>query len=163
FRVRELDAQKKLLDETAAAFEETLRLTRNRLAVGVASPGDVAQAETQLESTRAQAIDVGVERAQREHAIAILVGTAPSELSLPAARLEKIAAPAPATVPSELLERRPDVAAAERRAAAANAQIGVAEAAYYPTVTLSGGGGFASSDVARWFVWPSRFWSVGPS
>ena len=123
----------------------------------------MAQAETQLESTQAQAIDVGVQRAQLEHAIAVLVGQPPADFSLPAAPLATTPPSIPVGVPSELLERRPDVAAAERRVAAANAQIGVAEAAYYPTVTLSASGGFESSDIAKWLTWPSRFWSVGPA
>ncbi len=129
----------------------------------MASRADVAQAETQLKTTQAQAIDLGVLRAQREHAIAILVGQAPASFSLPAAPLAATPPSIPVGVPSELLERRPDIAAAERRAAAANAQIGVAEAAYFPIVTLSASGGIESSSASQWFTWPSRFWSVGPS
>jgi NodT family efflux transporter outer membrane factor (OMF) lipoprotein len=163
FELRTLDAERQLLDASVAAFEKSLQLTRNRYAGGVASRADVAQAETQLRTTQAQAIDLGVLRAQREHAIAILVGQAPASLSLPAAPLAATPPSIPVGVPSELLERRPDVAAAERRAAAANAQIGVAEAAYFPIVTLSASGGIESSSASQWFTWPSRFWSVGPS
>ena len=163
FQMRALDAQKQLLDETAAAFQKSLELTRNRYASGVASRADVVQAETQLKTTQAQAIDVGVQRAQLEHAIAVLVGQAPAGVSLPAAPLTATPPSIPVGVPSELLERRPDVAAAERRVAAANAQIGVALAAYFPIVTLGASGGFESSSVSQWFTWPSRFWSAGPS
>lgn len=163
FQMRALDAQKQLLDATAAAFQKSLELTQNRYKSGVASRADVAQAETQLKTTLAQAIDVGVQRAQLEHAIAVLVGQAPAAVSLPAAPLTVTPPSIPVGVPSELLERRPDVAAAERRVAAANAQIGVALAAYFPIVTLGASGGFESSSVSQWFTWPSRFWSVGPS
>jgi NodT family efflux transporter outer membrane factor (OMF) lipoprotein len=158
-----LDTQKQLLDDTVTAFTTALQLTRNRHASGVASRVDVVQAETQLKTTQAQAIDVGVARAQTEHAIALLIGQPASTFSLPPAPLTLTPPPIPVGVPSALLERRPDVAAAERRMAAANAQIGVAVAAYYPTVTLSFAGGVESGSVSQWFTWPSRFWSVGPS
>jgi NodT family efflux transporter outer membrane factor (OMF) lipoprotein len=158
-----LDAQKRLLDDTVAAFTTALQLTRNRRASGVASRVDVVQAETQLKTTQALAIDVGVARAQTEHAIALLLGQPASTFSLPVAPLATTPPPIPVGVPSALLERRPDIAAAERRMAAANAQIGIAVAAYYPTVTLSFSGGLESSSVSQWFTWPSRFWSVGPS
>jgi NodT family efflux transporter outer membrane factor (OMF) lipoprotein len=163
FRLRTLDAQRRLLDATADVYARSLALTQNRYAGGIASRADVVQAETQLASTRAQAIDVGVERAQNEHAIAVLIGKAPAELSLGNAPLDATPPEVPPGVPAALLERRPDVAAAERRVAAANAEIGVAEAAYFPTVELSAVGGFESNDIAKWFVWPSRFWSFGPS
>ena len=163
FELQTLDAQRQRFDASVAAFAKSLELTRNRYAGGVASRPDVALAETQLKTTQAQAIDFGVQRAQREHAIAILVGQAPASFSLPAAPLAATPPSIPVGVPSELLERRPDIAAAERRAAAANAQIGVAEAAYFPIVTLSASGGFESSSASQWFTWPSRFWSVGPS
>jgi NodT family efflux transporter outer membrane factor (OMF) lipoprotein len=163
FLLRALDTQKQLLDATVAAYERTLTLTKNRYAGGVASRADVAQAETQLRTTQAQAIDVTVQRAQLEHAIAILIGRAPSEFSLPAATLTALPPAVPMGVPSTLLERRPDIAAAERRVAAANAQIGVAIAAYYPTVTLGASVGFESTDATKWLSLPSRFWSVGPS
>jgi NodT family efflux transporter outer membrane factor (OMF) lipoprotein len=163
FQLRMLDAQHKLLDDTVIAFDTALRLTRNRYASGVASRVDVVQAETQLKTTMAQAIDVGVARQQTEHAIALLVGQPASTFSIPANPLAIGPPPIPVGVPSALLERRPDIAAAERRMAAANAQIGVAIAAYYPTVTLSFSGGLESGSVSQWFTWPSRFFSVGPS
>jgi NodT family efflux transporter outer membrane factor (OMF) lipoprotein len=122
----------------------------------------VLRAETQLKTTQAQAIDVGVQRAQLEHAIAVLLGRPASTFSLPASPLAGTPPDIPVGLPAELLERRPDVAGAERRMAAANAQIGVAVAAYYPSVTLSAGGGLESGSVAQWLTWPSRFWSVGP-
>jgi NodT family efflux transporter outer membrane factor (OMF) lipoprotein len=162
FLLRVLDGQKQLLDETVDAFQKSLELTKNRYAAGVASKGDVFLADTQLKVTQAQAIDVGVLRAQLEHAIASLVGKPASLFSIPVAPLAAVPPGVPVGVPSELLERRPDIAGAERRVAAANAQIGVAVAAYYPTVTLSASGGFDSSSLSKWFAWPSRFWSVGP-
>jgi NodT family efflux transporter outer membrane factor (OMF) lipoprotein len=162
FQLRTLDAQKQLLDETVSAFEKFLRLTQDRFANGVASQADVVQAQTQLKTTQAQAIDVGVQRAQLEHAIAILMGQAPSTFTLPAAPLAATPPAIPVGVPSELLERRPDIAAAERRMAAANAQIGVAVAAFYPTITLNASSGLESSSLAKWFTAASRFWSVGP-
>ena len=163
FRMRTLDAQRRLLDATVDAFAKSLELTRNRYAGGIASRADVVQAETQLASTRAQTIDLGVERAQTEHAIAVLTGKSPADLSFGNAPLDAAPPDVPPGVPAVLLERRPDVAAAERRVAAANAQIGVAEAAYFPTVQLSATGGFESNDIAKWLVWPSRFWSFGPA
>jgi NodT family efflux transporter outer membrane factor (OMF) lipoprotein len=163
FQLRALDAERKLLDETVDAFARSLDLTRKRKDQGVASQADVAQAETQLESTRAQAIDVGVQRAQLEHAIAVLIGQPASDFSLAAAPLRATPPAIPIGIPSELLERRPDVAFAERNAAAANAQIGVATAAYYPTVSLGASGGFEATNASDWFTWPSRIWSLGPS
>ncbi len=154
---------KRLLEDTAKGYEKSLELTQNRHGEGIASGADIAQAQTQLESTRAQAVDVGVQRAALEHAIAVLIGKPPAEFSLPVAELAATPPPIPAGVPSDLLERRPDVATAERNMASANAQIGVAVSAWYPTVTISGSGGFESGDIAKWFMWPSRFWSVGPS
>jgi NodT family efflux transporter outer membrane factor (OMF) lipoprotein len=162
FLLRLLDGQKQLLEETVGAFQKTLELTKNRYASGVASRADVLQAETQLKTTHAQAIDVGVQRAQVEHAIALLVGKPASLFSVRVAPLAAAPPAVPVGVPSELLERRPDIAGAERRVAAANAQIGVAVAAYYPTVTLSASGGFDSSSLSKWLAWPSHFWSVGP-
>jgi len=163
FQLRALDGDIDLLNRTVEAYENSVRLTQSRFAGGVASRVDIAQAETQLESTRAQAIDLGVQRAQLEHAIAVLIGQPASNFTIAARPLTQTPPDIPTGVPSELLERRPDVASAERTAAAANAQIGVATAAYYPTVTLSAEGGFESSHIAQWLVWPSRFWSVGPS
>ena len=159
--LRVQDAQIKLLDDTVQAYQLSLQLTRNQYAVGVAGRSDVALAETQLKSTQAQSIDAGVQRASLEHAIAILMGKPPSEVSIPPAPVERVFPDIPPGVPSELLERRPDVAGAERRVAAANAQIGVAQAAFFPTVTLSASGGFASSTLANLFSAPARFWSLG--
>lgn len=163
FQLRTLDADKKLLDETVVAYEKSLELTKNRYAAGVVSASDVLQAETQLKSTQAQAVDVGVQRAQLEHAIALLIGKPASVFSLPPSPLSATPPAIPVGLPSELLERRPDIAAAERRAAAANAQIGVAEAAYYPTLTFSLAGGLDAGSLAKWFTWPARFWSLGPT
>jgi NodT family efflux transporter outer membrane factor (OMF) lipoprotein len=164
FQLRTLDAVERLLETTAKSYERSLTLTQNRHAEGIASGADIAQAQTQLESTLAQAVDVGVQRAAMEHAIAVLIGKPPADFSLPpVAELAATPPPIPAGVPSELLERRPDVATAERNMASANASIGVAVSAWYPTVTLSGSGGFESGDIAKWLMWPSRFWSVGPS
>ena len=146
FQVRTLDELKRLLDDEAAAFKNILDRTKNRYASGVASRNDIALAETQYKNTQAQAIDLGVLRAQMEHAIATLIGKPASTFSIPAAPLALKVPAIPAGVPSELLERRPDIAAAERNMAAANAQIGVALAAYYPTITLSATGGFEASD-----------------
>jgi NodT family efflux transporter outer membrane factor (OMF) lipoprotein len=163
FLLRTVDAQRRLLDAAIAAYQTSLQLTRNRYAAGVVSAADVAQAETQLKSTQAQATDLGVQRAQLEHAIAVLIGRPPATFEIVLASLPAAPPAIPVGVPSELLERRPDVAAAERRVAAANAQIGVAVAAYYPTVTLSASAGFQSGNIAKWLMWPSRFFSVGPA
>jgi NodT family efflux transporter outer membrane factor (OMF) lipoprotein len=161
FQIRSLDAQKRLLDDVAADFQKILTVTKNRYAQGVASRNDVALAETQLKNTQAQAIDLGVQRAQLEHAIATLMGKPASDFSLAKAPLPTSIPPIPTGVPSALLERRPDIATAERNMAAANAQIGVAIAAFFPNLTLSATGGFEASTAAQWFLWPSRFWSLG--
>ncbi len=163
FQLRTLDAQKRLLDDTAADYQKSLDLTRNQYAAGVVSRADVLQAETQLKTTQAQAIDVGVQRAQVEHAIALLIGKAPADVSVSVLPVSAQPPPIPVGLPSELLERRPDIAAAERRVAQANALIGVAEAAYFPTVSLGASGGFESTNFSRWISAPSRFWSVGPT
>ena len=156
------DALADLLTSTAASYEEYLTLTRNRFSAGIASDLDVAQAETQLYAVQAQLIDLGVQRAAFEHAIAILIGKAPAELTIPPAALNVFPPAVPLGVPSELLERRPDIASAERQVAAANEQIGIAKAAFYPNLNLSGTAGFAGSSLAQWLTWPSRFWAVGP-
>jgi NodT family efflux transporter outer membrane factor (OMF) lipoprotein len=161
FLLRALDRTKQLYDATVAAYERSLELTKNQYESGVASRGDVLQAETLLKTAKAQAIDLGVLRAQAEHAIALLVGKPASNFSIPVLAFDAVPPPVPAGLPSELLERRPDIAAAERRVAAANAQIGVARAAYFPTVTLSGSMGFQSLNSFDW-DYPSRFWSFGP-
>ncbi|MGA2193622.1 MAG: efflux transporter outer membrane subunit [Nitrospirota bacterium] len=163
FQMRSLDSQKRLLDRTVVSYQKFLELTKNQYEQGIASMANVLQAQTQLKTTQAQAIDVGVQRAQMEHAVALLIGTPASVFSLPLSPLDITPPPIPIGVPSELLERRPDIAAAERLVASANAQIGVAISAYYPTVTLSASGGFESSSLSKWLSWPSRFWSVGPS
>ena len=163
FQLKVLDAQKSLLDETVAAFENTLKITRNRYAVGVAAKSDVVQAETQLHSAQAQAIDLGIQRAKLEHAIAVLIGKTPAEFSLPTAELSIKTPDVPVSLPSELLERRPDIAVAERKMAAANAQIGVAKAAYFPTLNLSVNNGFQSSDADTVFTAARRYWALGPA
>ncbi len=162
FEIRGLDGDRQLLENSVKSFQEFLDLTKNRYAGGVASLGDVAQAETQLETTRAQLVDLGVDRAQFEHAIAILVGKPPSDVSIPAAILTAPPPPVPVDVPSALLERRPDIAAAERRVAAANEQIGIAQAAFYPNLTLAATGGLERANFLNWLTWPSHFWSLGP-
>jgi NodT family efflux transporter outer membrane factor (OMF) lipoprotein len=161
FQLRAIDLQKQLLDDTVKAFETSLKLTENRYAAGVAARADVVQAQAQLKGTQAQALDVGVQRAQLEHAIALLVGRAPADFALPPAPLKALPVAVPPGLPAALLERRPDIAGAERRMAAANAQIGVAKAAYYPALTLTGGLGYQSTRLATWFNAPARFWSLG--
>ncbi len=161
FQLRTLDAQRQLFNSTVAAYRTFLEMTKNRYASGVASRSDVLQAETQLKTAEAQAIDIGVLRSQLEHAIALLVGKPASVFSIAVSPLSATPPPIPAGVPSVLLERRPDIAAAERRAAAANAQIGVAQAAYYPNITLTASGGFEAAHLYRWLTWPNRLWSVG--
>jgi NodT family efflux transporter outer membrane factor (OMF) lipoprotein len=163
FALRGLDAQRQLLDFTITAFERALELTTNRYNAGVASQVEVLQARTQLENTRAQAIEVGVQRAQFEHAIAILLGKPPADFSIPQAPLTLLPPAIPIGLPSELLERRPDIASAERDVAAANAQIGIAQAAFYPTVTLRSIVGLESSSLTNLFSWPSALWSFGAS
>jgi NodT family efflux transporter outer membrane factor (OMF) lipoprotein len=162
-QMRSLDAERQLLDSTVAAYQRALELTENRYHGGVASGVDVAQAQTQLKTTLAQAMDLDVQRSQFEHAIAALIGQPASTFSL--ARLPLTTPPPviPAGLPSELLERRPDIAAAERRVASANAQIGVAKAAYYPTITLGASSGFESGTPGTWLSGPSAFWAAGPA
>ena len=161
FQLRTIEAQQQLFEETLQAFEASLKLTQNRYNSGVVARADVVQAETQLRSTQAQALEIGVQRAQLEHAIAVLIGKPPSEFALPRATI--VAAPPviPVGLPSELLERRPDIASAERRVKAANAQIGVAQTAYFPSLTLAASGGFQSSTLSRLISTPARFWSLG--
>jgi len=163
FLMRALDTDKRLLDQTVADYEKSLQMTQNRYTAGVVSRADVLQAETLLKATQAQAIDVESARAQLEHAIALLIGKAPADVTVPEMALGAPPPGVPVGLPSELLERRPDIAAAERRVASANAQIGVAEAAYYPTLSLGASVGFNSTDVSKLISGPSRFWSVGPS
>jgi NodT family efflux transporter outer membrane factor (OMF) lipoprotein len=163
FQARSLDAEEQLLNSTVTQYEQALELNENRFAGGIASEVEVEQARTQLETTRAQAIDVGVLRAQYEHAVAILIGKPPAEFSLPPLPLTAPPPYVPISVPSELLERRPDIAAAERLVASANAQIGVAKSAYYPSISLGATGGFESSAITTLLNGPSGLWSFGLS
>ena len=163
FGLRGLDLQKQLLDATVIDYEKALDLTKIRFHGGVASNVDVAQAQTQLDTTRAEDIDVGVQRAALEHAIAVLTGEPASTFSIPPSPLTATPPVIPPGLPSQLLERRPDIAANERRAASANAQIGVAIAAYYPQLAFNTGGGLESSAISALFSGPSALWSVAGS
>ena len=163
FEARSLDAEEELLNSTVKEYEQALELNENRFQGGIASEVEVEQAKTQLQTTRAQAIDVGVLRAQYEHAVAILIGKPPAEFSLPPLPLTVPPPHVPISVPSELLERRPDIAAAERLVASANAQIGVAKSAYYPAISLGASGGFESSAITTLLNGPSGLWSIGLS
>lgn len=161
FQLRSQDALKKLLDDTVKAYQQSLELTQALYETGIDSDESVAQAETQLDTTLAQDTNLGIARAQFEHAIAVLVGQPPSTFSISQVPLNTPPPPIPLSLPSQLLERRPDIAASERVVAQANAQIGIAQAAYYPTITLSAAGGIESSSISDWFTWPSRLWSIG--
>jgi len=162
FELRGTDGEKELLETTVQSYQDYVKLTQDRFNGGVASGSDVAQAQTQLETARAQLIDYDVARAQYEHAIAVLTGKPPAELSITQRPIKIAPLPVPVGLPSTLLERRPDIAVSERQMAAANEQVGIAKAAYYPTLTLSGSAGLESSRFTRWINWPSRFWSIGP-
>ncbi|MCK9195812.1 MAG: efflux transporter outer membrane subunit, partial [Syntrophales bacterium] len=157
-----LDAQKKTLDDTVAAYQKALELTKNRYAAGVAAKADVAQALTQLKATQAQSIDIGILRAQLEHAIALLIGKAPADFSIPVTSITATMPQIPTAIPSALLERRPDIASAERSVAAANAQIGVAKTAYFPSLSLSASTGYQSTGLVDLFAAPGLFWALGP-
>ena len=161
FQLRVTDTTRDLLDDSVKAFQSSYNITVNRYNAGVAGKADVVQAETQLRSTEAQAIDLRITRAQLEHAIAVLIGRAPASFTLEPRQFSVRSPDVPPGVPSTLLERRPDIAGAERRMAAANAQIGVAQAAYFPALSLSGSAGFASDSLRTLFSAPSRFWSIG--
>lgn len=165
FDLRSADAQIKLLNDTVKAFQSALQLTEDRYNGGASPLSDVTQARTQLQAAQVQATDVDIQRASYEHAIAVLVGKAPAKFTLAPAPIT-ISAPTipaiPGTLPSQLLERRPDIASYERRMAAANEQIGIAQAAYYPTLSLSAVAGFTGTSAINWFSWPSRFFAVGP-
>jgi len=163
YELRAQDSLKEVLDTTVNAYQETLGLTSTQYRAGLGSEEAVAQAEAQLKAAQAQDTNLGIARAQYEHAIAVLVGKPASTFSLPARSHPTNPPNIPVGVPSELLERRPDIAAAERSVAEANAQIGVAKTAYFPAILLSATAGFGNSSAADWFTWPSRFWSVGPS
>ena len=149
--------------DTVKAYNDALTLTQNRFEGGASPKSDVAQAQTQLDTTTAQETDIDVERAQYEHAIAVLLGKPPAAFSLAAEPLPSQPPVIPVGLPSQLLERRPDIAAAERRVAEANEQIGIARAAFFPTVMLGATGGFEGTSILNWLNWPSRFWAVGPS
>ncbi len=165
FNLRSADAQRKLLDETVSAFRDALQLTEDRYNGGAAPLSDVTQARTQLQTAQVQATDVDIMRADYEHAIAILIGKPPAQLTLPRTPVT-VAGPVlpglPGVLPSQLLERRPDIAAEERQMAAANEQIGIAQAAFYPSLSLSAAAGFTGTSALNWFNWPSRFFAVGP-
>jgi len=163
FQLRGQDALKQLLDATVVAYQNSLDFTRAQYDTGIGTDEAVAQAETQLEATQAQDSALGIQRAQFEHAVAMLTGQPASTFSIPMEPLTSKPPGIPIGVPSQLLERRPDIAAAERLVAQANAQIGIARAAYFPNLTLSAAVGFESSSFTHWFSWPSRFFSVGPA
>jgi NodT family efflux transporter outer membrane factor (OMF) lipoprotein len=162
YELRAQDAMKQLLDSTVSAYQESLELTRDLFKAGVGNDEAVAQAEAQLKATQAQDTNLGVLRAQYEHAIALLAGQPASTFTLPVEGLTASPPSIPVGVPSELLERRPDIAAAERAVAQANAQIGIAQTAFFPAITLSASAGLQSLSIAKWLEWPSRVWSVGP-
>jgi NodT family efflux transporter outer membrane factor (OMF) lipoprotein len=164
FGLRSADAQEKLLDDTVTAYESAVQLTSDRFEGGAAPQSDLAQARTQLDQARVQRTDIEVQRTQYEHAIAVLIGKPPAELTLPPIPIEasQVMPDIPGVLPAALLERRPDIAADERRMASANEQIGIAQAAFYPTLSLSAIAGFQGTSALNWFNWPSRFWAVGP-
>src|SRR6202044_330568 len=163
FEIRGQDELQRIFDDTVAADQKTLDLTRALYETGIDDQISVVEAETTLQSAQAGATNVGIARAQYEHAIAMLVGKAATNFSIPVKPMTAAPPPIPVGVPSQLLERRPDIAAAERTMAAANAEIGIARAAYFPSLSLTAAGGFESSTVSDWFTWPTRFWSVGTS
>jgi NodT family efflux transporter outer membrane factor (OMF) lipoprotein len=160
--LRNLDTEQQILNDTVKAYTDALRLTTNRFEGGAAPKQEVAQAQTQLNTAQAEATDIGVQRAEFEHAIAILIGQPPATFTVANSPWHANPPNVPVGLPSDLLERRPDLAAAERRVAEANDQIGIARAAYFPTVTLSATAGLEASSITSWFNWPSRFWAVGP-
>jgi NodT family efflux transporter outer membrane factor (OMF) lipoprotein len=164
YELRGTDALIQVLDSTVSSYQEEVALNLTLLESGLASDEAVAQAEAQLKSAQAQAASTRIIRAQYEHAIAVLVGEHPSTFSIPAVSSLKPTPPAiPVALPSELLERRPDIASAERVVAQANAQIGLAETAFFPTLLLNPTAGFESSSLSNWLTWPARFWAVGPA
>jgi NodT family efflux transporter outer membrane factor (OMF) lipoprotein len=162
-QLRGQDSLKDLLDATVVAYQVSLRLNRVLLQTGIGNDESVAQAEVQLEETQALDTNLGILRAQYEHAIALMVGQPASSFSIPIEPLKTPPPDTPVGIPSQLLERRPDVAAAERSVAQANSQIGIATAAFYPNLTLSASGGIGSTAISSLFTWPSRVWSVGPT
>jgi NodT family efflux transporter outer membrane factor (OMF) lipoprotein len=163
FELRSADLQKQLLDDTVKAYTAALQLTQSRFDGGAAPKSDVAQAQTQLDGARVQDTDITVMRAQFEHAIATLIGKPPAEFNITPAPTTALQLPLiPVGIPASLLERRPDIAAGERRVAEANDQIGIARAAFFPSLVLGASGGFAGTSITNWFNWPSRMWAVGP-
>ena len=163
FSLAAIDMESALLNSATDSYDRALRLTMARFNAGIASQADVAQARTQLDSTHAQATDLGITRAQLEHAIAVLIGQAPATFSLTAIKIGRVPPTIPVGLPSQLLERRPDIASAERLIVAANGQIGLARAAYFPTLSLTATGGYESNTLSNWITWPQRFWSIGAS
>jgi len=165
FELRGTDGEKQLLETTVKSYVDYLKLTQDRFNSGVASGSDVAQAQTQLETARSQLVDYDVARTQYEHAIAVLAGKPPVEVSITYSPIKILPPPMPVGLPSDLLERRPDIANVERQMAEANEQIGIAKAAFYPSIGLTTNSaplGIESTSIKHWFSWPSRFWSVGP-
>jgi NodT family efflux transporter outer membrane factor (OMF) lipoprotein len=166
FGLRVADAQTELLNDTVKAYESALQLTRDRYEGGVSPQSDVTQAQTQLDQALVQRTDLEVQRTEYEHAIAVLIGKPPAAFTLQPVSLASRALELPripGMMPATLLERRPDIAGYERRMASANEQIGIAEAAFYPTLSISASGGFEGTSALNWFTWPSRFWAVGPT
>jgi NodT family efflux transporter outer membrane factor (OMF) lipoprotein len=162
FSLASVDMQIKLLDDTIAAYQTYVQLTVNRFNGGVASRADVALAQTQLATTQAERTDLSVTRAQLEHTIAVLTGRPPSNVEIPLSRINAPPPPIPVAVPSLLLERRPDISAAERTIAEQNATLGLAKIAFYPTISLSASAGFQAAALQNLFTWPARIWSLGP-
>jgi len=161
FQMEENDMEQVLLSSAIASYQTALDLTQNRFNSGIASQADVMQARTQLDTTKAQATDLAVARSQFEHAIAVLVGEAPSSFSLSTGAIQGVPPPIPVGLPSQLLERRPDVATAERQVAAANATVGLTRTAFFPIISLTASGGYQSTSWSNWIMWPSRVWSIG--
>ncbi|MGA3043541.1 MAG: efflux transporter outer membrane subunit [Bryobacteraceae bacterium] len=163
FELRSADAQQRLLNATVDQYADMVKLTTDLLNGGAVPESDLVQAKTQLDTARVQGTDIGVMRAQYEHAIAILIGKPPAEFALARSPLDLEPPVIPVGVPSQLLERRPDIAASERRVGEANEGIGIARAAYYPSLVLSATGGVEGDTIGNWIAWPSRFWAVGPT
>lgn len=163
FLLRVFDAQIKLLKDTTETYEKTLKITQNRYEVGIAAKSEVVQAEAQLQSAQAQEINIGIQRAQIEHAIAVLIGKPPAALTIPIVPLQDFLPAIPVSIPSTLLERRPDIATAERQVAAANAEIGVAKSAYFPTLSLAATNGTQSSQLSTLLSSAARYWALGPA
>jgi NodT family efflux transporter outer membrane factor (OMF) lipoprotein len=163
FSLRAADEQRRILDTTLADYEASLHIVRTLYNNGLASEEDLAEADTQLDSAEAQATDLGIARAQFEHAIAVLIGVSPERFSIGVSPFRPALPEIPVGLPSELLERRPDIAAAERQVEAANAGIGLARAAYFPNITLGASAGYAATSLSKLLDWPDRIWSVGPT